>query len=46
MNYNQELISLFNILFKKHRAWWAIKMLNCDLTEASEESRLQLCELE
>jgi len=29
----------------EHRAWWAIKMLNCDLTEANEERRLQQSEL-
>jgi len=30
----------------EHRNWWAIKMLNYDLTEAGEEHRLQLIELE
>jgi len=30
----------------KYRAWWTIKMLNYDLTEVSEEQRLQLSELE
>jgi len=30
----------------EHRAWWAIKILNYDLTEAGEERRLQLSELE
>ena len=30
----------------EHKAWWAIKMLNYDLTKASEERRLQLSELE
>jgi len=30
----------------EHRAWWAIKMLNYDLTEVGEERRLQLSELE
>jgi len=30
----------------EHRAWWAIKMLNYDFTEASDERRLQLSELE
>ena len=30
----------------EHRAWWAIKMLNYHLTDASEERRLQLSELD
>ena len=30
----------------KHKAWWAIKKLNYDLTEAGEERRLQLSELD
>jgi len=30
----------------EHRAWWAIKMLNYDLTEAGEERRQQLSKLE
>jgi len=30
----------------EHRAWWAIKKLNYHLTEAGEERRLQLNELE
>jgi len=30
----------------EHRAWWAIKKLNYDLTEAGEERRLQLNELD
>ena len=30
----------------EHKACWAIKMLNYDLTEAGEEHRLQLSELE
>ena len=30
----------------EHRAWWAIKMLNFDLTEAGEVRKLQLSELD
>jgi len=30
----------------KHRAWWTIKMLNFDLTEAGEVRKLQLSELD
>jgi len=30
----------------EHRAWWAIKMLNYDLTEPGEERQLQLSELD
>ena len=30
----------------EHRAWWALKKLNYDLTEAGEERRLQLNELD
>ena len=30
----------------EHKAWWAIKKLNYDLTEAGEERRLQLSELD
>ena len=30
----------------EHRAWWAIKKLNYDLTKAGEERRLQLNELD
>ena len=29
----------------EQKAWWAIKTLNYDLTEAGEERRLQLSEL-
>ena len=28
----------------EHKAWWAIKKLNYDLTEAGDERRLQLSE--
>jgi len=30
----------------EHRAYWAIKMLNYDLTKPSEERRLQFSELD
>ena len=30
----------------EHRAWWDIKMLNFDLTEAREVRKLQLSELD
>ena len=30
----------------EHRAWWAIKMLNFDLTEAGEVRKLQLSEMD
>ena len=30
----------------EHRAWWVIKMLNFDLTEAGEVRKLQLSELD
>ena len=30
----------------EHKAWWAIKMLNFDLTEAGEVRKLQLSELD
>jgi len=30
----------------KHRAWWAIRILNYDLTTTGEERRVQLSELE
>ena len=30
----------------EHKAWWAIRKLNYDLTEVGEERRLQLSELD
>jgi len=30
----------------EHRTWWAMKMLNYELTEVGEERRLQLSELD
>ena len=30
----------------EHKAWWAIRKLSYDLTEAGEERRLQLSELD
>jgi len=30
----------------EHRAWWAIKMLNFNLTEVGEVRKLQLSELD
>jgi len=30
----------------EHKAWWAIRKLNYDLTEAGEERQLQLSELD
>jgi len=30
----------------EHKAWWAIKRLNYDLTEVGEERRVQLSELD
>ena len=47
-------MSLYRVVYDKpchlpvateHRAWWAIKVLNYELTEASEERILQLSEL-
>jgi len=49
------VISPYRVVFVKHchlpveiehRAWWAIKQLNYDLTKAGEEHRQQLIELD
>ena len=46
---------LYKIVYRKachlpleleHKAYWAIKQLNIDMTAAAEQRKLQLCELE